>query len=68
MFEGQGIRAFQIDGDPWFVGKDVAEVLGYADLDQALRNHCKALKMLKSVELTDCTLRIVQGMTARRRS
>lgn len=33
------IRVIEIEGDPWFVGKDVAEVLGYGDTDQALRRH-----------------------------
>lgn len=33
------IRAMNIDGEPWFVGKDVAGKLGYRDMDQALRNH-----------------------------
>ena len=27
---------------PWFVGKDVAEALGYKDTDQAIRNHVDA--------------------------
>ena len=25
------VRTMIIDGEPWFVGKDVAEALGYAD-------------------------------------
>ena len=29
-FEGHDVRAIAIDGEPWFVGKDVAEALGYA--------------------------------------
>lgn len=33
------VRTIQIDGDPWFVGKDVAAALGYSDTDQAIRNH-----------------------------
>lgn len=33
------IRTVQINGEPWFVGKDVATVLGYGDTDQALRKH-----------------------------
>lgn len=33
------IRAVMINGEPWFVGKDVAVALGYNDTDQALRNH-----------------------------
>lgn len=31
------------DGSVWFVGKDVAEVLGYTDTDYAIRTHCKAV-------------------------
>lgn len=29
-FENKGIRALCIDGEPWFVGKDIAEILGYS--------------------------------------
>lgn len=39
-FEGtEEIRAIQIDGEPWFVGKDVAEILGYTNPQKALRDH-----------------------------
>lgn len=33
------IRVLEIDGEPWFVGKDIAFALGYNDTDQALRKH-----------------------------
>lgn len=33
------IRTVEQNGEPWFVGKDVAKVLGYKDTDQALRCH-----------------------------
>ena len=33
------IRTIDRDGDPWFVGKDVAEVLGYKDSVNALKAH-----------------------------
>jgi len=33
------IRTTQINGEVWFIGKDVAEALGYGDTDQALRKH-----------------------------
>lgn len=33
------MRSIQIDGEPWFVGKDVAAALGYGDTDQVIRNH-----------------------------
>lgn len=33
------IRTMKIDGEPWFVGKDVAESLGYKDTSDALKKH-----------------------------
>lgn len=33
------IRTLTINDEPWFVGKDVAQALGYGDTDQALRKH-----------------------------
>lgn len=33
------IRTVTIDGEPWFVGKDVATALGYADTFGALKKH-----------------------------
>ncbi|MFA7429903.1 MAG: BRO family protein [Rhodospirillaceae bacterium] len=41
-FEGAAVRGLSIDGEPWFVAKDVAEVLGYANPQKAARDHCKA--------------------------
>lgn len=32
-------RTFTKDGEPWFVGKDVAEALGYKNTKDALINH-----------------------------
>jgi len=40
-FDSHEVRAFNIEGNPWFVGKDVAEVLGYQDSLRALKQHCK---------------------------
>ena len=37
-FEGHDVRAIAIDGEPWFVGKDVAEALGYKDVNHAISN------------------------------
>lgn len=31
------------DGEPWFVGKDVADVLGYKDPTNAIKLHCKGV-------------------------
>lgn len=33
------IRAVEIDGEPWFVGKDIAVALGYCNPRDALANH-----------------------------
>lgn len=33
------IRTVAVEGEPWFVGKDVAERLGYSDTDKAIRTH-----------------------------
>ena len=33
------VRTIIIDNEPWFVGKDVAEILGYERPDNAIRNH-----------------------------
>lgn len=38
-FENNEVRALNIDGKPYFVGKDVADVLGYADQNKALAMH-----------------------------
>ena len=36
------VRTVEVDNEPWFVGKDVAEALGYSDTDKAIRNHVEA--------------------------
>ncbi len=33
------IRTVIIDGDPWFVGKDIAIALGYGNTNDALKKH-----------------------------
>lgn len=41
-FEGHDVRAIAIDGEPWFVGKDVATALGYGkgkSITNAVTNH-----------------------------
>jgi prophage antirepressor-like protein len=40
-FEGAPVRTVTIDGETWFVGKDVAERLGYAKPHDAMDRHCK---------------------------
>lgn len=38
-FENHEVRSLLINDEPYFVGKDVADVLGYADTNQAIRKH-----------------------------
>lgn len=40
-FDSAAVRVIQVEGEPWFVGKDVATVLGYARPNDALQQHCK---------------------------
>lgn len=36
-FKNKNVRTLLIDGDPWFVGKDVAQILGYSNTKDALK-------------------------------
>ena len=38
-FEGNQVRTIEIDSEPWFIGKDVAQVLGYSNSRKALLDH-----------------------------
>lgn len=33
------VRTVTIDNEPWFVGKDVADALGYSDTNKAVAMH-----------------------------
>ena len=46
------IRPLAINNEPWFVGKDVAEILGYAKPENAIANH---------VDEEDKTSTLIQG-------
>ena len=37
------VRTLVIDGEPWFVAKDVAVALGYKDPINAIKTHCKGV-------------------------
>lgn len=41
-FEDKEVRVQAINGEPWFVGKDVADVLGYKNSNDALQKHVDA--------------------------
>lgn len=43
-FKGADIRVITDEhGDPWFVGKDVCSLLGYADTTNAMKQHCRGV-------------------------
>lgn len=33
------VRVTTINNEPWFIGKDVAEILGYSNTQKAIRDH-----------------------------
>lgn len=40
-FDGASVRMVSVDGSPWFVGRDVCELLGYSNASKAITDHCK---------------------------
>lgn len=40
-FEGNKVRTVILDEEPFFVGIDVASILGYSNPQKAMRDHCK---------------------------
>ena len=38
-YNSNEVRVVEKDGEPWFVGKDVAQALGYARTERALKLH-----------------------------
>ena len=38
-FHGQEVRTLTIDDEPWFVGKDVADILGYQNGSRDINRH-----------------------------
>lgn len=52
-FEGHDVRAIAIDGEPWFVGKDVAEALGYKNQRDAIKKQVEVEDKRPSVAIYD---------------
>lgn len=38
-FENKTVRTVEMNGEPWFVGREVAEILGYSNASDALLKH-----------------------------
>lgn len=47
------IRTVAIDGEPWFVGKDIAEVLGYSNSRKAILDHVDDEDKMNGVTIRD---------------
>lgn len=47
------VRTVTINGEPWFVGKDVAEILGYSNTRKALADHVDGEDKLDGVTIRD---------------
>lgn len=56
MFESHEVRVFERDGKPWFVAKDVADILGYSDAADAVKRHCKHFELLRTGDLPGLNL------------
>lgn len=41
---GAHVRVVVCDGEPWFVARDVAGLLGYSNPQKAVRDHCKGAR------------------------
>ena len=46
------VRVVDVNGEPWFVARDVASALGYVDTTQAIRMHCEKANDFRGVEMT----------------
>lgn len=54
------IRTVTIDNEPWFVGKDVAGILGYANQNEAIQDHVDEDDKLNSKTLSSQGLELGQ--------
>ena len=46
------LRIVMVDSEPWFVGKDIAEKLGYSNASKALIDHVDEEDKLNNVSLS----------------
>jgi prophage antirepressor-like protein len=40
-----------LENEPWWITKEICDILGYANPSQPVPGHCKRLKLLKSSEI-----------------
>ncbi|AXU94920.1 hypothetical protein CI789_06590 [Erwinia persicina] len=51
VFESFNVRAVIIQGDPWFIAKDVAKALGYSKPANAVAQHCEEHTVLTRTDI-----------------
>ena len=54
------IRTVMVDNEPWFVGKDVAVILGYSNPSEAIADHVMDDDKLNSKTLSSCQIELGQ--------
>ena len=54
------VRVVMKDGEPWFVGKDITKILGYANPNEALHYHVDNEDKLNSKTLSSFELNLGQ--------
>lgn len=52
-YEGRPVRTVTVNGEPWFVARDVALILGYSNPQKAVRDHCKAPRRAGDLGVND---------------
>ncbi len=63
VFENEefgSVRTISVDSEPWFVGKDVAAILGYSNPNEAIGDHVDIEDKLNSKTLLSCNLNLGQ--------
>ena len=50
------VRVIEQKGEPWFVGKDVADILGYTNQNEAIQDHVDEEDKLNSKTLSSFEL------------
>lgn len=41
LYNGNNVRMELVDNEPWFIAKDVCDILGYNNVAQTISDHCK---------------------------
>ena len=59
VFHGHEVRTVTINNEPYFVGKDVADILGYQNGSRDINRHVDEEDKLKIIELDIKSERVI---------